>query len=41
MDTLLLILICGGGYLVAYKTYGRFIAKKIFKLDNNTTVPTV
>ena len=41
MDTLLLILICGGGYLVAYHTYGRFIAKKIFKLDNNVTVPSV
>jgi carbon starvation protein len=41
MDTLLLILICGGGYVVAYHTYGRFIAKKIFKLDNDFTVPSV
>ncbi len=41
MDTLLLILICGGGYLVAYHTYGRFLAKKIFKLDKNVTVPSV
>jgi carbon starvation protein len=41
MDTLLLILVCGGGYLLAYHTYGRFIAKKIFKLDNNVTVPSV
>ncbi len=41
MDTLLLILICGGGYLVAYHTYGRFLAKKIFKLDNNVPVPSV
>ncbi len=41
MDTVLLILICGGGYLVAYHTYGRFIAKKIFKLDKKVTVPSV
>ena len=40
MDTLLLILICGGGYIVAYHTYGRFVAKKIFKLDNNTPAPS-
>ena len=41
MDTLLLILICGGGYLVAYHTYGRVLAKKIFKLDKNARVPSV
>ena len=41
MDTLLLILICGGGYLIAYYTYGRFLAKKIFKLDKDVTVPSV
>ncbi|MBW7989473.1 MAG: carbon starvation protein A [Planctomycetes bacterium] len=41
MDTLLLILICGGGYLVAYHTYGRFLAKKIFKLNKNASVPSV
>jgi carbon starvation protein len=41
MDTLLLILICGGGYLVAYHTYGRFLAKKIFKLDKDARVPSV
>ena len=41
MDTLLLILICGGGYLVAYYTYGWFLAKKIFKLDKDVTVPSV
>jgi carbon starvation protein len=41
MDTLLLMLICGGGYLVAYHTYGRFLAKKIFKLDKNAPVPSV
>ncbi len=41
MDTLLLMLICGGGYLVAYHTYGRVLAKKIFKLDKNALVPSV
>ncbi len=41
MDTLVLMLICGGGYLVAYHTYGRFLAKKIFKLDKNAPVPSV
>jgi len=41
MDTLLLMLICGGGYLVAYHTYGRFLAKKIFKLDKNAPVPSM
>ena len=41
MDTLLLIIICGGGYLIAYHTYGRFLAKKIFKLDKDVKVPSV
>ncbi|MHC4889861.1 MAG: carbon starvation CstA family protein, partial [Planctomycetota bacterium] len=41
MDTLLLMLICGGGYLVAYHTYGRFLAKKIFRLNKNALVPSV
>ena len=41
MDTLLLILICGGGYLIAYHTYGRFLAKRIFKLNKDVRVPSV
>ena len=41
MDTLLLMLVCGGGYLIAYHTYGRFLAKKIFKLKKNAPVPSV
>jgi len=41
MDTLLLMLVCGGGYLVAYYTYGRFLAKKIFKLNKDAFVPSV
>ncbi len=41
MDALLLMLVCGVGYLIAYHTYGRFLAKKIFKLDKNASVPSV
>ncbi len=41
MDTLLLMLVCGLGYIVAYNTYGRFISKKIFKLRENAPVPSV
>ena len=41
MDALLLMLVCGGGYLIAYHTYGRFLARKIFKLDKSATVPSV
>ncbi|MHC4726398.1 MAG: carbon starvation CstA family protein [Planctomycetota bacterium] len=41
MDTLLLMLICGAGYLAAYHTYGRFLAKKIFQLNKNAPVPSI
>jgi len=41
MNTLLLLLICGGGYLVAYHTYGKFLARKIFKLRKDASVPSV
>jgi len=40
VDTLLLMLVCGGGYLIAYHTYGRFLAKKIFKLRPDAPVPS-
>jgi len=40
MDALILLLVCGGGYLIAYNTYGRFLAKRIFKLDNSARVPS-
>lgn len=40
MDTLLLIIVCGGGFLVAYHTYGRFLARKIFKLNPKAIVPS-
>jgi len=41
MNALLLILICGCGYLIAYHSYGRFLAKKIFKLNEAAPVPSV
>ncbi len=40
MSTLLVAVLSFFGYLVAYHTYGRFLAKKIFKLDPNEPVPS-
>ncbi len=40
METLLLMLVCAGGYIIAYNTYGRFLAKKIFKLSKDAKVPS-
>ena len=40
MDTLLLMVVCGVGFIVAYHTYGRFLARKIFKLDTNAAAPS-
>lgn len=40
MDALLLLLICGAGYLAAYHTYGKFLARRIFKLDPKARVPS-
>jgi carbon starvation protein len=40
MDALWLLLICGVGYVVAYHTYGRFLARKVFKLDPGAVVPS-
>ena len=41
MDTLLLLVVCGVGYLVAYHTYGKFLAKRIFHLREDAPVPSV
>lgn len=41
MDTLLLMVVCGAGYLLAYHTYGRFLARKIFRLRKDAIVPSV
>jgi carbon starvation protein len=40
MDTLLLMVFCFAAYIVAYFTYGRFLARKIFKLDPDKLVPS-
>lgn len=40
MGTLLLIVVCGGGFLVAYHTYGRFLARKIFNINPDAKVPS-
>jgi len=40
MDTLLLMVGCGVGFIVAYHTYGRFLARKIFRLDAHAAVPS-
>ncbi len=40
MDALWLMLICGVGYLVAYHTYGRYLARRIFKLRPETVAPS-
>lgn len=41
MDTLVLMLVCFGGYLIAYHTYGRLLARRIFILDPEAPVPSV
>ncbi|RKY08828.1 MAG: carbon starvation protein A [Planctomycetota bacterium] len=40
MNTLLLMIVCGVGFIIAYHTYGRFLARKIFKLDITATAPS-
>jgi carbon starvation protein len=40
MNALWLMLICCVWYLVAYHTYGRFLARKIFKLRPEAVVPS-
>lgn len=41
MDTLLLLIVPFAGFLVAYHTYGRWLARKIFRLDDTRPVPSV
>ncbi|MCA9024039.1 MAG: carbon starvation protein A [Planctomycetaceae bacterium] len=41
MQTLLIALGALVGYVIAYHTYGRWLAKKVFKLDPQATVPSV
>lgn len=39
MQVVALLLICGIGFLVAYHTYGRFLARRIFRLDAGNPTP--
>jgi len=41
VDALLLVVVTFVGYLVAYHTYGRFLARKIFRLDDSVESPSV
>ena len=41
MDTLVLMLLCLAGYVLAYHTYGKFLARKIFELKEDASVPSV
>ncbi len=41
MSTLLVALGAFAGYLIAYHTYGRWLARKIFRLDPQAVVPSV
>jgi len=41
VDALILVVVTFVGYLVAYHTYGRFLARKIFRLDDSVEAPSV
>jgi carbon starvation protein len=41
MNSLIIALVSAILYLLAYHTYGKFIAKKIFKLDDANCCPSV
>ena len=40
MNTFLIAIASFVGFIVAYNTYGRWIAKKIFALDDDANVPS-
>ena len=40
MKAVLLLVVTSLGYLVAYHTYGRYLARKIFRLNPNAIVPS-
>ncbi len=40
MSGLWIIVVTFVGYLIAYRTYGRFLARKIFRLDDEAPVPS-
>ncbi len=40
MNSLVLTVIALAGYIIAYRTYGRFLARRIFKLSDNNPMPS-
>jgi carbon starvation protein len=40
MNSLLLALLAFAGYILAYRTYGRFLGRRLFKLDDQATMPS-
>ena len=40
MEVFLLMVVTFAGYVVAYRTYGRFLARKIFSLNDQALVPS-
>ena len=40
MEVLALVVVTFVGYLAAYHTYGRFLARRIFRLDDTQPVPS-
>ncbi|HQM47619.1 MAG TPA: carbon starvation protein A [Candidatus Hydrogenedentes bacterium] len=40
MTSIMIALLSGVGFVIAYHTYGRFLARKIFRLDPNALVPS-
>ncbi len=41
MESILLMVLVFVGYIIMYQLYGKYIGKKIFKLNNNNSVPAV
>lgn len=41
MQTLLIALLAGVGFIIAYHTYGRWLAQKLFRLDATAETPSV
>ncbi len=41
MESILIMLLVFGGYLIMYRVYGKFIGNKIFKLSDDNPVPSI
>ena len=40
MNSLIVAVLSFFGYIIAYRFYGRFLAGKIFRLDDNNVTPS-